>query len=73
LKDLADKFSIEYKNEFLGKKVFMVSEQKNKGFVCGYTENYIKVYVQESIPLGKIIPVKIDKIEDGKVLAISIK
>ena len=73
LKDLADKFSIEYKNEFLGKKVFMVSEEKNKGFVGGYTENYIKVYVKESIPLGEIIPVIIDKIEDGKVLAIPIK
>ncbi len=73
LRDLADKFSLEYKNKFLGKRLFMVSEEKRKGYVCGYTGNYIKVYVKEKIPLGEIIPVKIYNIEEDKAFASPIK
>ena len=64
LKKLAERFSYEYKRKFLGKELHMVVEEKKKGFVCGYTENYIKVYVKENLPLGKIVKVKIEKIEE---------
>jgi len=63
LKELAEKFSYEYKKKFLGKKLHMVVEEKKKDYICGYTENYIRVYVKEDLPLGKIIKVEIERIE----------
>jgi len=69
LKTLGDEFSLQYKRKFLGKILNMITEEKNKGFVSGYTENYIRVYVNEDVPLGEILPVKIVKIERNKVFA----
>ena len=69
LKKLADEFSDSYKNKFLGKTLNMVAEVENNGFVSGYTENYIKVWVNEKIPLGQISPVTIEGIEGDKVFA----
>lgn len=67
LKDLAEKFSYEYKKKFLGKELYMVTEQRKEDCVCGYTENYIKVYVKENLPLGKIVKVKIKEINGSRV------
>jgi len=66
---MADEFSKEYENKFLGKNLTIIAEQKNNGFISGYTENYIKVHIKENIPLGEICPVKIEKIDKGKVFA----
>jgi len=63
LKELTEKFSYEYKKKFLGKRLHMVVEEKKKDYVCGYTENYIRVYVKENLPLGEIVKVRIEKIE----------
>lgn len=69
LKETADRLSLQYKENFLGRVLFMVAEDEKNGFISGYTENYIKVYVKEKIQLGKIFPVKIDKISVDRVLA----
>ena len=47
LKRLAGDFSLQYKNKFLGKTLEMVAESESNGFISGYTENYIKVYIKE--------------------------
>ena len=67
LKELAERFSYEYKKKFLGKRLHMVVEEKKKDYVCGYTENYIRVYVKEDLPLGEIVKVRIEKIEGSLV------
>ncbi len=67
LKELAEKFSYEYKKKFLGEKLHMVVEEKKRDYICGYTENYIRVYVKENLPLGEIVKVKIEKIEGSWV------
>jgi len=67
LKELAEKFSYEYKKKFLGKKLHIVVEEKKRDYICGYTENYIRVYVKENLPLGEIVKVKIEKIEGSWV------
>lgn len=69
LKDLAENFSFQYKNKFLGQTLHMVTEEKNNGYIWGYTENYIKVCIRERVSLGKIVPVRIEKIEKDKVIA----
>ncbi len=71
LKDLAEKFACEYKKKFLGKKLSMVTEKREGKFVSGYTENYIRVKVEDekkAIPLGRIIDVKIEKIIGDEVI-----
>ncbi|MBU0693495.1 MAG: tRNA (N(6)-L-threonylcarbamoyladenosine(37)-C(2))-methylthiotransferase MtaB [Candidatus Omnitrophica bacterium] len=69
LKKLAAKFSLEYAEKFLGNTLRIVAEEKNNGYIGGYTENYIKVYLKQKIPLGEIYPVKIEKVEKDKVFA----
>jgi len=69
LKDLADEFSTEYKNKFLGKDLTMVCEQKNQGFISGYTENYIKVHIRQDIRLGEFCRVRIERIDQGEAFA----
>jgi len=69
LKELAISFSNEYKRRFLGKTLYMVVEETNKGLFSGYTENYIKVCIKDKLKLGQIIPVRIDKVESSRIFA----
>jgi len=69
LKRIAKDFSSSYQRKFLGKRLNMVAEEENSGFVSGYTENYIRVQLRARVPLGQIIPVVIEKVDSDKVLA----
>ena len=73
LKKLAGDFSYSYKRKFLGKTLNMVTEIEKDGSTSGYTENYIRVRVNEPVPLGQIIPVVIESVEEDKVLASTIR
>jgi threonylcarbamoyladenosine tRNA methylthiotransferase MtaB len=63
LTQMAKKFTQEYREKFLGKTLQMVAEEKENGFISGYTENYLKVYLKAKVNLGDIFAVKVDKIE----------
>lgn len=69
LQKLYREFSYDYAKKFIGGKLFMVAEEKDGKYVCGYTQNYIKVHLSNNVPLGSIIPINITAITDGKVLA----
>lgn len=69
LKNLTDDFAYEYNLRFLGKTLYMAAEERNNGYSCGYTENYMKVYVKRALPLGEIYPVRIDRVEKNRVIA----
>jgi len=69
LKKIARKFAFSYAEKFLGKVLFMIAEEEKRGLICGYTQNYIRVYLEEKLELGKIYPVKIKKIREDKVFA----
>jgi threonylcarbamoyladenosine tRNA methylthiotransferase MtaB len=71
LKKLHNGFSLEYKMKFLSKALSMVAEQEEGGFICGYTENYIKVYIKDKVPLGEIISVRIERIDNGKIVGVT--
>ncbi|MBU0694101.1 MAG: TRAM domain-containing protein, partial [Candidatus Omnitrophica bacterium] len=69
LKKLAAQLSLGYAEKFLEKTLRVVAEEEKNGYICGYTENYIKVYLKQKVPLGEIYPVKIEKVEKDKVFA----
>jgi len=68
-KQLTDNFALEYKQKFVGQKLEVLGDENFNGVVSGYTENYLKVYVAQKIPLGEIVPVKIEKLINGKLFA----
>ncbi len=67
LKQLSGELSDAYQQKFIGKILTMVTEQYGKGYTVGCTENYLKVYVQEKIPLGELVKVKIVKLDNERV------
>jgi threonylcarbamoyladenosine tRNA methylthiotransferase MtaB len=69
LKKLAFDFSLEYRERFLGKILNMIVEEKKEGHLCGYTENYIKVYIKEKVPLGEAVHVRIKRVDKDKTFA----
>jgi len=69
LRKMAKDFSFSYQRKFLGKRLNIVAEEENNGFISGYTENYIRVCIREKVPLGQIIPVVIKEVGSDKVLA----
>jgi len=75
LKSLADRCSLRYKNEFLGRKLDVLIEGRSKGdmhFYEGYTDNYIKVLIRSNRDLkNQIISVRLKKIQDSSIFAIS--
>lgn len=71
LQHLHQEFSKDYEKKFIGKVLFMVAEEKEEGFISGYTENYIKVYLNKDLPLGQIVPVEISEVSNGKVFAVA--
>ena len=73
LKKMAKDFSFSYRRKFLGKRLNMVAEEENNGFVSGYTENYIRVHLRGKVPLGQIIPVVIEEINSDKVIVVIAK
>ncbi|MDD5584498.1 MAG: radical SAM protein, partial [Candidatus Omnitrophica bacterium] len=65
LKELASTFTAGYNNMFRGAVLHMATEEKKGHYTYGYTENYIRVCVRKELPLGRIIPVRIEEI-DGR-------
>jgi threonylcarbamoyladenosine tRNA methylthiotransferase MtaB len=62
----------EFAEYNIGVKRYVLAESGEKdGFVTGYTENYIKVYFKaQGDIIGKLVPVKIGKVEHGKAYAV---
>ena len=54
-RQITDKFI----NAQIGKTYSVLTEQTAGGFVTGYTENYIKMYLPRTTPLNKVLTVKI--------------
>lgn len=70
LKNITDSLAVEYKRAFLGKTLNMVVEEIKSDYVCGYSENYIKIYTKSGRLPGEIVPVRIERIEKEKVFGV---
>lgn len=52
LLDAAKKAETEYISRFIGAEQIFIAEEFSDGYTCGYTGNYIKVYVPEKLVSG---------------------
>lgn len=65
--EISNRKSIEYRKKFLGSTVEMLTETRNGSIVDGLTDNYIRVFVEGELELGKIIKVELVSIENDGV------
>ena len=64
--EISNRKSIEYRRKFLGTSVEVLTETSTNGIVDGLTDNYIRVFIDDEAPLGKIMQVKpVDLKDDG--------
>ncbi|MCK9615460.1 MAG: tRNA (N(6)-L-threonylcarbamoyladenosine(37)-C(2))-methylthiotransferase MtaB [Candidatus Omnitrophica bacterium] len=73
LKNITDSLAMEYKMAFLGKTLNLVVEEKKSGYLCGYTENYIKLHAKGEARPGEIITVQINKVDKDKAFGIIVE
>ncbi|PIP21321.1 MAG: tRNA (N(6)-L-threonylcarbamoyladenosine(37)-C(2))-methylthiotransferase MtaB [Candidatus Omnitrophica bacterium CG23_combo_of_CG06-09_8_20_14_all_40_11] len=70
LKNIAERCSLEYKNQFLNKNMNALIEGRSKENPCfweGYTDNYIRVWVKSDLNLkNQLISLKLKKIVIAK-------
>jgi len=73
LKDISEKCALDYKRQFLHKKLNVLIESRSKekpGFWSGYSGNYIKVMVKSKLNLkNQFISVKLNKIGANSSIA----
>ena len=66
---LANKNKNDFEQNLIGKIFDVLFEQKEDQFYHGYTKNYVKIYVKSEKDLsGKLIDVKINGFEDGRLI-----
>ena len=63
---LADRKSEEFHKSFIGREMRVLFETEKDGITDGLTDNYIRVYTDDTVDCGEIYTVKIDKLwRDG--------
>lgn len=68
---LSDECEKEYLKEFIGKTMEILTEEEKDGYTYGYTTNYLRVKVDQSLPHNNLVEVKITGL-DNLVLTASI-
>ena len=76
--DLSRRLNVDYMRKNLGEEVNVLIEfqgqEKNENFTCGLTDNYIKVFLNNTFyEKGRIIKAKIIQINDGYAMANPVK
>jgi len=69
LKKIADVFSTEYARKFIGRKLLVIPERRQGGFSSGYSENYLKVYIEDPVVIGKPVAVKVKCVTNNRIYA----
>jgi threonylcarbamoyladenosine tRNA methylthiotransferase MtaB len=67
LKELSNFLSGEYSRTFLGRTLQVVAEQYKDGFTTGFSQNYLKVYIEGRHLLGQLVSVRITNIHENKI------
>ena len=61
--EISNRKSVDYRKKFVGARVEVLTETLTNGVVDGLTDNYIRVFVDGDVPLGKMINVELTSIE----------
>lgn len=61
---LSDECEKEYLKEFIGKTMEILTEEEKDGYTYGYTTNYLRVKVDQSLPHNNLVEVKITGLDD---------
>lgn len=61
---LSDDCEKEYLKEFIGKTMEILTEEEKDGYTYGYTTNYLRVKVDQSLPHNNLVEVKITGLDD---------
>lgn len=73
VREASHKWAGEYKKKFMGKTLTMICEQRENGYLYGYTENYLKVCIPDTVPIGAMVKVKITKVISGQMYGEPVK
>ncbi len=68
VKRIGERLSFEYKKKFLGKNLELVAEEEKGDYISGYSENYIKVYIKDKVPLRSLQKVTLINVTGQKAL-----
>ncbi len=60
----------EYINKYIGKELSLITEEKVGEYTVGYSENYIRIYVQGCLPESKIKVRLLSAFKDGALAEI---
>lgn len=71
LLDKARKSADKYVEKYLGTEREIIAEEVEDGYTSGYTDNYIRVYIGESLAVGRKYRVKLIKAYKDGVLAVN--
>ncbi len=71
--ELSNKIQEEYNKSYIGKTVQVLVEEKAGKYYRGHTKNYLNIYIEnlEKNVENEIINVKIEKVENEKMLGIA--
>ena len=60
-----------YISGFIGRELDFIAEEKQNGYVCGYTGNYIKIYLADDVRKGEKYKVTLkEKFADGALCSL---
>ncbi len=62
--EIADAMRQSYVKSFVGKTLQVLIEDTERGYMCGYSKQYIKCYVAQA-EAGELYDVVVEKAEDG--------
>lgn len=64
--EVKKRLKAEFAESFFGKPVRFLPEEFKDGYTAGYSGEYLRLYVKEKLPIGKIIPVTVKEVfRDG--------
>jgi len=67
LLELSNELEQNYNKQFIGKKLEIITEEAEEGFIVGHTSNYLKIYLKGDYKLNKEYIVKITNKENNKL------
>ena len=62
--ELAKNHQEKYQNKYLGQTVEVLIEEKTASGYTGHTSNYLRIYTNDTVPLGSFVVIKVTKVDE---------